>query len=141
MLVDGGEEKVVLFCWHIEVANILEKLLAKRGVLRVSGVADKSRAVQQFIKDPSKHIILGNTLTLGTGTDGLQEVCNHAILAEPDWVNGNNEQAFDRLDRGGQTRTVQGDIMVAPGSFAEKVLASALRKNQITHRALDHRAA
>lgn len=139
MLVEGGEEKVVLFCWHIEVANILEKLLAKRGVLRVTGTADKSAAVKQFINDPDKHVILGNTLTLGTGTDGLQEVCNHAVLAEPDWVNGNNEQAFDRLDRGGQTRTVQGDIMVAPGSFAEKVLASALRKNQITHKALDKR--
>ena len=139
MIINGGEEKLVLFCWHIEVANMLEKALHKHGVIRVSGVADKSRKVQEFIRNPAKHIILGNTLTLGTGTDGLQEVCSHAILAEPDWVNGNNEQAFDRLDRGGQTRTVQGDIMVAPGSFAEKVLASALRKNQITHRALDKR--
>ena len=139
MIINGGEEKLVLFCWHIEVANMLEKALYKHGVIRVSGVADKSRKVQEFIRNPAKHIILGNTLTLGTGTDGLQEVCSHAILAEPDWVNGNNEQAFDRLDRGGQTRTVQGDIMVAPGSFAEKVLASALRKNQITHRALDKR--
>ena len=139
MVIDGGEEKLVLFCWHIEVANMLEKALHKRGVIRVSSVADKFNKVQQFIKDPNKHIILGNTLTLGTGTDGLQEVCSHAILAEPDWVNGNNEQAFDRLDRGGQTRTVQGDIRVAPGSFAEKILASALRKNQITHKALDRR--
>ena len=139
MIINGGEEKLVLFCWHIEVANMLEKALHKHGVIRVSGVADKSRKVQEFIRNPAKHIILGNTLTLGTGTDGLQEVCSHAILAEPDWVNGNNEQAFDRLDRGGQTRTVQGDIMVAPGSFAEKVLASALRKNQITHKALDKR--
>lgn len=139
MCIDGGEEKIVLFCWHIEVANMLEKALAKHGVIRVSGTADKSAKVQEFIRDPNKKIILGNTLTLGTGTDGLQEVCNHAILAEPDWVHGNNEQAFDRLDRGGQTRTVQGDIMVAPNSFAEKILASALRKNQITHKALDHR--
>lgn len=139
MLIDGGEEKIVLFCWHIEVANMLEKALMKHGVIRVSNVADKSRKVKEFCTDPNKHIILGNTLTLGTGTDGLQEVCNHAILAEPDWVAGNNEQAFDRLDRGGQTRQVQGDIMVAPNSFAEKILAASLRKNQITHRALDKR--
>lgn len=139
MLIDGGEEKITLFCWHIEVANILEKALAHRGVIRVSNVSDKSGKVQQFIKDPTKHIILGNTLTLGTGTDGLQEVCYHAIIAEPDWVSGNNEQAFDRLDRGGQTRTVQGDIMVAPNSFAERILASALRKHRITHQALDKR--
>lgn len=139
MLIDGGEEKLVLFAWHIEVANILEKQLARHGVIRVSSVADKSGKVAQFIKDPNKHIILGNTLTLGTGTDGLQQVCNHAVIAEPDWVAGNNEQAFDRLDRGGQTRQVQGDILVAPNSVAEKILASALRKNQITHKALDRR--
>ena len=139
MLIDGGEDKLVLFCWHIEVANLLENALDKHGVIRVSNVSDKSAKVQEFIRDPDKHIILGNTLTLGTGTDGLQQVCNHAIIAEPDWVAGNKEQAFDRLDRGGQTRTVQGDIMVAPNSFAEKILASSLRKNQITHKALDHR--
>jgi SWI/SNF-related matrix-associated actin-dependent regulator 1 of chromatin subfamily A len=139
MVIDGGEEKLVLFCWHIEVANMLEKALHKRGVIRVSSVADKFNKVQQFIKDPNKHIILGNTLTLGTGTDGLQEVCSHAILAEPSWTPGDNEQAFDRLDRGGQRRTVQGDIMVAPGSFAEKILASSLRKSRILDRALDRK--
>jgi SWI/SNF-related matrix-associated actin-dependent regulator 1 of chromatin subfamily A len=139
MLIDGGEEKLVLFAWHIEVASILEKALHRHGVVRVNNVSDKSNKVAQFCKDPSKKIILGNTLTLGTGTDGLQAVCNHAIIAEPDWVAGNNEQAFDRLDRGGQTRQVQGDIMVAPNSFAEKILASAIRKNQVTHKALDHR--
>src|ERR1019366_10729869 len=80
MVINGGEEKLVLFCWHIEVANMLEKALHKHGVIRVSGVADKSGKVQEFIRDPSKHIILGNTFTLGTGTDGLQEVCSHAIL-------------------------------------------------------------
>ncbi len=139
MLIDGGEEKIVLFCWHIEVANILEKALAAYGVVRVSNVSDKAGKVKRFVEDRNMRIILGNTLTLGTGTDGLQAVCNHAIIAEPDWVSGNNEQAFDRLDRGGQTRTVQGDIMVAPNSFAEKILASSLRKNRITHNALDRR--
>lgn len=140
MLIDGGEEKVLLFCWHIEVANILEKALDKRGVIRVSNVSDKSAKVQQFINDPSKHVILGNTLTLGTGTDGLQQVCNRAVLGEPSWTPGENEQAFDRLDRGGQTRVVQGDLMVAPNSFAERVLASALRKSRVIDKALDGRA-
>jgi SWI/SNF-related matrix-associated actin-dependent regulator 1 of chromatin subfamily A len=139
MLIEGGEEKITLFAWHIEVANILEKVLHDLGVARVFGPQDKQGKVKKFINDPNCHIILGNTLTLGTGTDGLQEVCYHAIIAEPDWVPGNNEQAFDRLDRGGQTRQVQGELMVAPNSFAEKILASALRKNQTTHKALDAR--
>lgn len=142
MLIDGGEEKIVLFAWHIEVLNILEERLRKHNVLRIDGStssAKKERLVDLFIKEPRHQVIIGNILSMGVGTDGLQLVSNHGIIAEPDWVPGNNIQAFDRLDRGGQERSVQGDICVAPGSFAEKVLASALRKLNTTHKALDRR--
>lgn len=142
MLIEGGEEKLVVFAWHIEVLNMLQKALFKHGVLRIDGrtsANQKQSHVDQFIKDPKYKIIMGNMLSMGTGTDGLQEVASHALIAEPDWTPGNNIQAFDRLDRGGQRGTVQGDIFVAPGSFAERVLASALRKLQVTNKALDKR--
>lgn len=142
MLVDGGEEKLVVFGWHIEVLNILQERWAKHGVLRIDGstsASRKQRIVETFISDPKAQIMLGNIQSMGTGTDGLQLVSNHALIAEPSWTPGENEQCFDRLDRGGQTRQVQGDIFVAPGSIAEKILASALRKGQTTHRALDAR--
>lgn len=144
MLIRGGEEKLVVFAWHIEVMNMLEKRLARYGLVRIdgsTGATRKERLVQRFITEPGIRIVLGNLLSMGTGTDGLQLVCNHALIAEPDWTPGVNEQAFDRLDRGGQTRQVLGDIFVAPGSFAERVLAAALRKNQTTHKALDRRLA
>lgn len=142
MLIDGGEEKLVVFAWHIEVLNILEERFRKHGVLRIDGstsATKKQKLVDEFIKDPRKRVIVGNILSMGTGTDGLQDVAGHGLIAEPDWTPGNNIQCFDRLDRGLQTRTVQGDIFVAPGSFAERILASALRKNQIVHKALDRR--
>lgn len=144
MLIDGGETKLVLFAWHIEVMNILENALAKYGVLRVdgsTGSVKKERLTNLFIKEPQYQIMLGNLLSMGVGTDGLQLVSSHALIAEPSWTPGDNLQAFDRLDRGGQVNTVQGDIFVAPNSFSEKVLASALRKNQTTHKALDRRIA
>jgi SWI/SNF-related matrix-associated actin-dependent regulator of chromatin subfamily A-like protein 1 len=141
MLLDGGEEKIVLFCWHIEVGNILENALKEYGVVRFVAGQTKAndRKKDEFINNPAIQVILGNVLTLGTGTDGLQLVSNHALIAEPSWTPGENIQCFDRLDRGGQTRTVQGEIFVAPNSFAERVLATALRKNQTTHKALDRR--
>lgn len=142
MLIDGGEEKIVLFAWHIEVLDILQERLAKHGVLRVDGRTSptkKDRLTQMFIKEPSYHVMLGNIQSMGTGTDGLQLVSNHAVIAEASWTPGENIQCFDRLDRGGQERSVQGDIIVAPGSFSEKVLASALRKNQVIDKALDRR--
>lgn len=142
MLIDGGEEKLVLFAWHIEVLDILEERLQKHGVVRIdgsTGSARKERYVQKFIKDPKIQVCMGNLLSMGVGTDGLQEVSCHALIAEPSWVPGDNVQAFDRLDRGGQARMVHGDLFVAPGSFAERILASALRKGQTVHKALDHR--
>jgi SNF2 family DNA or RNA helicase len=54
-------------------------------------------------------------------------------------VPGNNEQAVDRLDRGGQLRTVQADLFVAPGSILERILAGSLHKRHNTHKALDAR--
>ncbi|MFI4998208.1 MAG: helicase-related protein, partial [Hyphomicrobiales bacterium] len=143
MLLNGGETKIVLFAWHIEVMNILERELARWGVLRIDGstsATQKDARVQKFISGPAQ-VMLGNMLSMGVGTDGLQEVSSHALIAEPDWAPGNNLQAFDRLDRGGQRNQVQGDIFVAPKSIAEKVLATALRKLDTTDKALDRRIA
>lgn len=144
MCLDGGEEKITLFYWHISVGAILQKHLDKYGVCRVdgnTGAMAKEALVERFQTDPRYRVMMGNTLSLGTGTDGLQHVCYHGIIAEPDWVPGNNIQCFDRLDRGGQKMLVQGDICVVPGSLAEKVLSKALRKLRTTHAALDRRVA
>lgn len=140
MLIDGGEEKLVVFAYHHEVLDILQKTWEKHGVLRVDGgtsATRKMKSIELFQEDPKHQIFLGQIIACGTGTDGLQKVSAHALIAEPDWVPGVNEQAFDRLDRGGQNRVVQGDIFVAPNSFAEKVLATALRKGHNVHAALD----
>lgn len=142
MLFEQGEEKLVVFAWHIEVLDILERELHEHGLVRIdgrTGAAKKDALVQKFVHYPNTQLAIGNILSMGTGTDGLQLVCNHGLIAEPDWVPGNNIQALDRLDRGGQDRAVQGDIFVAPNSIAAKVLGSALRKNQTIHKALDHR--
>ena len=144
MLIDGGEEKLVVFAYHHEVLDILQAAWEKHGVIRVDGntsAARKQKAVETFQTDDSRQVMLGQILAMGTGTDGLQKVSCHALIAEADWVHGNNEQAFARLDRGGQNRTVQGDIFVAPNSFSEKILASSLRKGHTVHAALDKRFA
>ena len=142
MLIDGGEEKLVVFAWHIEVLNILENALQRHGVVRIDGshnASKKQRLVDEFINDPFKDVLIGNMQAIGTGTDGLQKVSWHALIAEASWVPGDNEQAVDRLDRGGQNNTVQADFFVAPGSIGEKILASSLRKRQTTHKSLDAR--
>ena len=140
MLLLGGDTKLVLFAWHIEVLNILCERLARYGVVRIDGSTPPAKRdfnVKQFINNPDIQLIVGNMQSMGVGTDGLQLVSNHALICEPDWAPANNVQAFDRLNRGGQSRSVQGDILVAPGSIAERVLSSALRKLHTVTKALD----
>lgn len=140
MLIDGGEDKLVLAGWHISVLNIWQAALEKYGIVRIDGGVgpkQKERLVKQFQDDPRIRICMGNTLSMGVGTDGLQTVCNHILIGEPSPVPGDNEQLVDRLDRGGQAGTVQADFFVAPNSIMERILASSLRKLTTTHKSLD----
>ncbi len=142
MLIDGGEEKLVLSGWHIDVLDIWEKDLEKHGIVRIDGrtsAKNKEKLVQKFQDDPNVKIIIGNMQSMGTGTDGLQTVCNHVLIGEPSPVPGENEQMVDRLDRGGQDKTVQAEFFTVPGSITDRILASSLRKLKTTHAALDQR--
>jgi len=139
VLLDGGEDKVVVFAWHIEVLNILQEALQRYGVLRIDGsTSPKNRQayVDTFIRDPRMQVMLGNIQSMGTGVDGLQEVCTRCVLVEPSWTPGENQQAVDRLDRGGQTGEVHADFLVAPASIAEKILVAALEKAQVIHKTI-----
>jgi SWI/SNF-related matrix-associated actin-dependent regulator 1 of chromatin subfamily A len=120
--------------------NILQRLLEKHNPIRIDGSVSAPRKrdlVKLFQSDPKRQVLLGNMQSAGTGTDGLQAVAWHAIFAECSWVPGENQQAVDRLDRGGQTRTVQADFLVAPGSIDDAILSSSLRKLKETDKVLD----
>lgn len=141
MLLEGGETKLVLFTWHQAVTDYIVNELAPWGVVWTDGrnTSQKDAVVQRFVRDPAVNVLIGNILTLGTGTDGIQEVASHCLFPECDWVPGNNMQAVDRLARFGQLGYVRADFFVAPGSMAEKILGTAIRKAGHIHRALDLR--
>ena len=140
MVMEGGEHKIFLAGWHKEVLDIWERVLHKRGTVRVDGRTSPTRkqlAVNTFINDPKCGVFIGNLLSSGIGTDGLQKVCSRVVIGEPDWVPGNNEQVVSRLDRIGQEMPVLAEYPVAPGSLSERVLSSSLEKMQDIHTALD----
>lgn len=141
MLLEGGEDKIVVFAWHVGVIDMLMDKLAKYRPLRIDGSTPPTRkpAIVAEFGRPGRRLLIGNILSLGTGTDGLQDFCQRGVAAECDWTPGNNEQAIDRLDRMGQRGQVLFDFLVAQGSYSEHVLGSSLRKKRITHGALDAR--
>lgn len=140
--LDGSEEKLCIFAWHLEVLDIFENALSRFGTVRVDGRKSanaRQKAVDDFVASDKVRVFLGNIQAAGTGLDGLQKVCSHCYLAEPDWVPAQNEQAVSRLDRIGQTEIVSAEIFVAPGSISEKILVKALEKMNVIHRVLDQR--
>ena len=140
--LEGSEEKLVIFGWHIDVLSLFEEGLSRFGTVRFDSRKSanaKQQAVDDFIALPHKRVFISNILSGGTGVDGLQKVCSHCYLAEPDWVPAQNEQAVSRLDRIGQENLVNAEIFVAPGSISEKILVRALEKMNAIHRVLDQK--
>jgi SNF2 family DNA or RNA helicase len=138
--LEGSDEKLVIFGWHIDVLSIFEEELSKFGTVRVDGGKSpnaRQKAVDDFINDDKVRVFIGNIQSAGTGLDGLQKVCSRCYLAEPDWVPAQNEQAVSRLDRFGQLSVVNAEIFVAPGSISEKILVRAIEKMNVIHHVLD----
>lgn len=138
--LDGGVDKLVLFAHHRSVMDTLEHGLAKFGVCRIDGSTSpmhRELRKRQFLTDPKARVMLGNLQSMGTGVDGLQEVASLVIFAEASWVPGENQQAVDRLHRIGQRSAVLARFLVAEGSFAERVLGTAISKERNIHGALD----
>lgn len=140
--LEGSDEKLTIFGWHLEVLDIFEQELSRFGTVRVDGrksATARQKAVDDFVRRDNVRVFIGNIQAAGTGLDGLQKVCSRCYLAEPDWVPAQNEQAVSRLDRFGQENLVSAEIFVAPGSISEKILVKALEKMNVIHRVLDQK--
>lgn len=140
--LEGSDEKLVIFGWHISVLDLLEEGLKNFGVVRVDGrksAVARQKAVDDFVEKDHIRVSINNLLAGGVGVDGYQKVCSRCYIPEPDWVPANNEQAVARLDRIGQKNLVNAEIFVAPGSISEKILVKALEKMNVIHRVLDER--
>lgn len=133
-------EKLVVSCWHQSVMSIFrERFKGYRFVEMVAGMTAKAQqaAVDQFQTDPRVRMILGQSKVIGLGhtLTAAQDV----IVAEPDWTPGNNDQLLDRCHRMGQRGNVLGHIPVVPGTLDERVLATAIEKDQNIYNAMDRR--
>lgn len=139
-LFDGGTEKVVCFAFHTEVVRLLEEAFPHAAV--VSGktrMVDREAEKTRFQTDPKCKLFIGQLTAAGTGIDGLQNVCSHAVFAEASWTPGENEQCGDRIHRFGQKLGVLLQFLVAAGSLDERILKKCIEKLRTTNKALDAR--
>lgn len=105
-LVDPDKEKLLIFCMHATVAEVVyDTLVHGGGVGLITGKTkpvDKNQAVQDFINGDMQ--ILIGTATMATGTDGMDKVCNTMIILDDTDDNAQRRQLVGRiLHRGAGT--------------------------------------
>ena len=138
-VLESGIDKIVVGAWHRSVLDVLREKLKHHGLVYMDGntsAKNKQAAVDQFQNDARVRVILGQTQTIGEGhtLTAAQDV----VLAEPDWVPGRNDQLVDRVHRYGQQGSyVIGHVPVVPGTMDERVLGTAIEKDQHIFQALD----
>jgi len=116
--------KLVVFAIHKVAIRWLAEKLKLFNPLTITGEtpAEKRQPnIDRFQSDPTVRLILGNIAAMGTGVDGLQNVCDEAIFCEQDWVPSLNAQAVMRLCRIGQRNPVRARIFSLYGSVDEHV--------------------
>lgn len=131
--------KIVMFAHHRSVMDAIIEALHSYGlVISRGGMGNdrKQQSVDLFGSDPNIRLFFGQLDTM-EGVDGLQNVADHCVFAEPAWTPGRNEQCVDRLHRHGQHGNVVAQFLLAEGSFNEKVLGSVLEKAQDIFGTLD----
>lgn len=131
--------KVVMFCHHKTVMDILANELSRYGIVSHRGgmtPRNKQHSIDAFISEDDKRIF-NCQLDTSFGIDGLQKVASRAVFAEPAWTPGTNEQALDRCHRIGQHDNVIAEFLITEGSFDELVLNAVLKKSKTIHVSLD----
>jgi SNF2 family DNA or RNA helicase len=132
--------KVVFFAKHIDVMDIAEETLAKRGLTTVSIRGDQSAAFRQkqvdaFNNDPEVSVVVASLTAAGVGLN-LQAASN-VVLAELSWTSAEQTQAIDRVHRIGQIEPVTAWRIIAAQTIDAKIAELIDSKAGLAARALD----
>ena len=108
---------------------------AQLAVVYVPSPIDPSK-LDKFRSDPNARVLVGNTLSLGTGHN--LQVASECILMEREWNPSKEEQAEGRLPRPGQTADkITATYMTAVGTVDEYFATIVEKKRGIMSSTLD----
>lgn len=139
-VLEGGENKVVLFAVH---KAVIEALVSEFKDICVSITGDTSmearqRAVDAFQNDKGVRLFIGNIKAAGTGITLTS--AHHVIFAEFDWVPGLMQQCEDRCHRIGAKSSVLVQYLAFDNSLDINKLNVLNDKEQVQYALLDKRA-
>jgi SWI/SNF-related matrix-associated actin-dependent regulator 1 of chromatin subfamily A len=130
--LNGGLDKVVVFCWHKQPIQTLRAVLERAGIDHVvfdgsTSDAGKAAAKQRFQEDPDCRVFIGSSASY----EGITLTsANQVVLLEQSWVPKDNAQALKRVHRIGQTRNVHVRLIALSKSIDAEIAAAVARKTQ-----------
>lgn len=92
----------------------------------------KMSIIQEFKTDPTVQVLFANIQCIGTGVDGLQEVCSDAIFIELPFRPSDLGQAVSRLERMGQKDNINVYYLLAPDTIDIKMWNLLSKKKGVT---------
>ena len=129
--LDGGLDKVVVFCAHKAPIQILSKALGAIEHVIVEGETPptkRTELVKRFQDDPECRVFIGNIIAAGTGL--TLTAASQLVMLESDWTPAANAQALKRVHRIGQDRKVHVRFISLAKSIDADIAAAVARKTQ-----------
>lgn len=136
--LSSGEKLVVFGVHKIGLSELMKKY--SKIAVKIDGslsAEKKQKAVDKFMNDDECKIVFGNIQSIGTGTDGLQTVCNNALFIEDPWNPSDKHQAISRLVRIKQRFSVNIYRMMAEYTFDYHVKNILDKKQIIVDKVID----
>lgn len=133
------DEKVVIWCRFLDDAKIIMKHFGDKCV-DLSGNVDSAERIvskNRFIQDPKVKYAVGTPDASGTGTDGLQEVCNRAIYYSNSYNSILRQQSEDRTSRLNGNATSFYTDLICKGGVDKKILKNLQSKKDLAKLTLD----
>lgn len=139
---NNPDEKFVVFSKFEKVVAMLEKYLTDNevGCTTYTGKIPhvvRNEHKRKFIEDPKCQLMLGTIGALGTGVDGMQDVCNLCIFIDRDPLPELNAQCEDRLNRMGQQKLVTCYYLECKKTIDKKVGRDNFKRAEDIRRALN----
>jgi len=135
--LEETNEKLVLFAHHKKAISVLKRRIPHKSVVVDGSVNSKDRqiAVNQFQKDPTTKVFIGNIRAAGVGIT-LTAASTLAFVELP-WTPPELDQCSDRIHRIGQTETAWIWYLIAGDTIEEKMCRILNQKRKIINEAID----
>ena len=135
-LHESGVDKIVMFCHHKEVADLLKAAFPNHAVITgETPIHKRQDEVDKFQEDESITDFIGNLEAAGTGHTLTR--ASHAVCVEICWVPSKMCQVEDRIHRIGQEDRANIHYLVVEGSLEADMIHTLIEKEEVIESALD----